>query len=338
MTTCSPSGPSAASERAPGALAALTGGHDVPYHPPNRNPIQTALPSAVSGSTMTGAQVFASELALIERVIHWVCARRSLRGADAEDFASTVKLRLIENDYEILARFEGRSSLKTYITAVINRLYIDYQNQRFGKWRPSAQARRLGPVALRLECLLYRDGLTFEEASAVLQNDSAVAESSEALYNLSLALPVRSTRRATQGHDREPSDASGGFTAIEQAERRALAEKTFVALRRAVHRLAARDRIVLRLHVETGLSVADVARALGEEQKALYRKRDALYKQLRLDLETEGIGCGDAHELLSTLDWDSALTDTAAGSGSLLEEAASRPSPDDGTDRQEGEP
>ena len=87
MTTCSPLGSS--------------------YHPPNRNPIQTGLPSAVSGSTMTGAQVFASELALIERVVHWVCARRSLRGADAEDFASTVKLRLIENDYEILARFEG---------------------------------------------------------------------------------------------------------------------------------------------------------------------------------------------------------------------------------------
>jgi len=308
------------------------------YHPPNRNPIQTGLPSAVSGGTMTGAQVFASELALIERVIQWVCARRCLRGADAEDFASTVKLRLIENDYEILARFEGRSSLKTYVTAVINRLYIDFQNQRFGKWRPSASARRLGPVALRLECLLYRDGLTFEEARAVLQNDVTVTQNADALYALSVELPVRSTRRAAREHDQEPSDASGGFTAVEQAERRALAEKTFVALRRALHRLAARDRIVLRLHVETGLSVADVARALGEEQKALYRRRDALYKQLRSDLETEGIGGADAHELLSTLDWDSALTDVTAGSGSLLEEAASRPSSPGGTDRQEGEP
>ena len=286
---------------------------------------------------MTGAQVFASELALIERVTQWVCARRSLRGAEAEDFASTVKLRLIENDYEILARFEGRSSLKTYVTAVINRLYIDYQNQRFGKWRPSAQARRLGPVALRLECLLYRDGLTFEEARAVLQNDSGVAQSAEALYDLSLGLPVRNLRRVPQGDDREP-EASSGLSAIEQAERRALADKTFAALRRALRRLAARDRIVLRLHVESGLSVADVARALGEEQKALYRKRDALYKQLRLDLETEGIGGGDAHELLSTLDWDSALTDADAGSASLLEEAASRPSRDGRSVRQEGEP
>ena len=118
---------------------------------------------------MTREQLFLSELALIERVIAWVCARRCLRGAEAEDFGSTVKLRLIENDYEILGRFEGRSSLKTYMTVVVHRLYLDYQTQRFGKWRPSAEARRLGPVALRLEALLYRDGLTFEEASGVLR-------------------------------------------------------------------------------------------------------------------------------------------------------------------------
>jgi hypothetical protein len=117
-----------------------------------------------------------------------------------------------------------------------------------------------------------------------------------------------------------------------------LADKTFVALRRALHRLSARDRIVLRLHVESGFTVAEVARALGEEQKALYRRRDGLYKQLRLDLETDGIGCSDARELLATLDWDSALTAGGAGSASLLEEAVSRPAPDGGTDRQEGEP
>jgi RNA polymerase sigma factor (sigma-70 family) len=317
MTTCSPLGSA--------------------YHPPDRNPIPTGLPTAASGSTMTGAEVFASQLALIERVIQWVCARRSLRGADAEDFASTVKLRLIENDYEILARFEGRSSLKTYVTAVINRLYIDHQNQRFGKWRPSAQARRLGPVALRLECFMYRDGLTFEEACGVIQTHFGASESRDALYALSLQLPVRIRRGASDGHGHEPLEASDGLAAVEQAERQVLAERTFDALRRALRRLPARDRVILRLHVETGLSVADVARALGEEQKALYRRRDALYKQLRLDLEKDGIGCGDAHELLSTLDWDSALTDVAAGSGSVLEEAASRPSAD-GRERQEGEP
>jgi RNA polymerase sigma factor for flagellar operon FliA len=282
---------------------------------------------------MTREQLFLSELALIERVIAWVCARRCLRGADGEDFASTVKLRLIENDYEILGRFEGRSSLKTYLTAVINRIYLDYQTQRFGKWRPSAEARRLGPVALSLEALLYRDGLTFEEARGVLQTDFHVAESREALHELSLKLPRRSSRRAVSSTDQELPAAVFGLSTIEQAERQILAERTFLILRKALGRLPARDRIVLRLHVEGGLSVADVARALGEEQKALYRRRDALFKQLRVDLEAEGIGCGDARELLSTLDWDSALTAEAAVRDSFVEKAASGPQ----TDRREGD-
>ena len=282
---------------------------------------------------MTREQLFLSELALIERVIAWVCARRCLRGADAEDFASTVKLRLIENDYEILGRFEGRSSLKTYLTAVVNRIYLDYQTQRFGKWRPSAEARRLGPVALRLEALLYRDGLTFEEARGVLQTDFQVAESREALYEISLKLPRRSPRRAGPRTDQELPAPAVRLSTIEQAERQILAERTFLVLRKALGRLPPRDRIVLRLHVEGGLSVADVARALGEEQKTLYRRRDAAFKRLRVDLEAEGIGCGDARELLSTLDWDSALTVEAAVKDSFAQGAASGPQ----TDRREGE-
>src|SRR6266478_438191 len=169
-------------------------GHDVPYHRPTRT---------VLGGRMTREQLFLSELALIERVVAWVCARRCLRGADGEDFSSTVKLRLIENDYEILGRFEGRSSLKTYLTAVVNRLYLDYQTQRFGKWRPSAEARRLGAVALRLEALLYRDGLTFEEARGVLQTDFQVAESREALHELSLKLPRRISHRAGSSNEQD---------------------------------------------------------------------------------------------------------------------------------------
>jgi RNA polymerase sigma factor for flagellar operon FliA len=258
---------------------------------------------------MSREQLFLSQLALIERIVAWVCARRGLRGADAEDFASTVKLRFIENDYEVLGRFEGRSSLATYVTAVVHRLYLDFQAARFGKWRPSAEARRLGPVALRLESLLYRDGLTFDEAHGVLTSNHGVAESRETLFDLSLRLPRRVSRKHASTAERDVPSGGTAPSAAEQAERQVVADKTFGALRQALARLAARDRIVLRLHVEGGLSVADVARALGEDQKALYRKRDALFKGLRHDLEAQGVRSGDVQELLATLDWESALTD-----------------------------
>lgn len=263
---------------------------------------------------MTREQLFLSELALIERVIAWVCMRRCLHGADAEDFASTVKLRFIENDYEILGRFEGRSSLKTYLTAVVNHLYLDFQTQRYGKWRPSAEARRLGPVALRLESLLYRDGLTFEEACGVLLTNFRVAESRDALYEMSRKLPRRTDRRSLLDGNGEPPEPQGP-SALEQAERRVMAEKTFLALRRAVGRVPPRDRIMLRLLYEQELSVADAARVRGEEQKAIYRRRDALLKKLRRDVEAEGVRCEDVRELLSTLDWESALTVVASTRG-----------------------
>jgi hypothetical protein len=61
-------------------------------------------------------------------------------------------------------------------------------------------------------------------------------------------------------------------------------------------------------------------------------------KELRFDLEAEGIRDRDAHELLSTLDWDVALATDKVTSGSFLEEAGSGPSVADETDPREGEP
>jgi RNA polymerase sigma factor for flagellar operon FliA len=285
---------------------------------------------------MTSEQLFLSELAVIERVIAWVCARRCLRGADAEDFASVVKSRLIENDYEVLAKFQGRSSLKTYLTSVINRHYLDFQVQRFGKWRPSAEARRLGPVAVRLECLMFRDGLTFDEASGVLQSDPRVTETRDALHAMSQRLPNRPSRNLS-GNGPEPSRLESAASTVERAERQALAERTFDVIRRSLSQLPARDRVFLRLHLESGLTVADVARSLGLDQKALYRKKEDVLKRLRAALEAEGIGSEAARELLSTLDWDAAFS--VPETVQFPEQAGLRPSQVQGTAAQgEGEP
>lgn len=281
---------------------------------------------------MTREQQFLAQLPVIDKVIGWVCARRGLRGADAEDFASAVRTRLIENDYEILARFEGRSSLKTYLAVVVNRLYLDFQVRRFGKWRASTEARRLGPVALRLERLVHRDRLSLDEACGVLESDPRVEETREALYALSLRLPRRASPR---GADPGPEPSA---PAVEREERQALADRTFAVIRRTLGGLPARDRLFLRLHVESGLSVAQAARSLGEDQKRLYRQRDALLQRLRADLEAAGIGAPDAQELLFSLDWEAALSGGTSEDTTLREQSGSRPSKEaDGTRSPAGE-
>jgi RNA polymerase sigma factor (sigma-70 family) len=282
---------------------------------------------------MSREDLFLSQLAVIDRVISWVCARRGLRGADAEDFAQAARARLIENDYEVLGKFQGRSSLKTYLTAVVSRMYLDFQVQRFGKWRPSAEARRLGPLALRLEQLLHRDGLTLDEATGVLLSDPRTQATSDALHDIARRLPHRPGRRpiAPTG---EPSRHDGASN-VERAERQALADRIFGLIRRSLAALPARERLFMRLHLESGLTVAQVSRTLGFDQKALYRRKEDVLKTLRADLEAEGIGAHDVSELLGTLDWDAAL----ASGEEPPEPAEARPSQRFGrAERREGEP
>jgi RNA polymerase sigma factor (sigma-70 family) len=291
---------------------------------------------------MTPEQQFLAELAVIERVIAWVCVRRGLRGADAEDFGSTVKIRLIENDYEVLAKFQRRSSLKTYLTTVINHIYLDFQVQRFGKWRPSAQAKRLGPIAIRLERLMYRDGLSFDEACNVLLSDTRVGETRDALLAIAQQLPDRRTRGQPVATASGALD--GGVAAVEQAERQRLAERTLAIIRRTLAGLPARERMFLRLHFESDFSVAEAARVLGFDQKALYRRKESILKLLRDELEREGISKEDAHELVSNVDWDAALSvdppgdaDPPGGDVPSPEQPGPRPSQGHGpTARREG--
>src|SRR5262245_13538187 len=185
------------------------------------------------GDFMTREELFLAHHGLIERLIAWVCARRGLRSADAQDFASTVKLRVVENDYEILGKFEGRSSFQTYLAVVINRMYLDFQAERFGKWRHSAEARRRGPVALRLERLVYRDGYTFDEAAGILQTNENVPLSRDELHAIFVELPCRPSRRAKAiASAHEASTNGDGALSVERAEWQKLADQTFAVLRR----------------------------------------------------------------------------------------------------------
>ena len=96
---------------------------------------------------------FVSNLALIEGVIGFVSRRHHLDAAEADDFEAHVKLKLVQDNYAVLQRFEGRCSLRGFLAVVVERLLLDYRTARWGKWRPSADAKRLGPTAVLFEQL-----------------------------------------------------------------------------------------------------------------------------------------------------------------------------------------
>src|SRR5947209_1314930 len=123
----------------------------------------------MAGENLHPRQLLEDNLDLVERVIRFTSRRQRLDEADAEEFASTVKLRLIENDYAIVRKFQGRSHLSTFLTIVVQRMLLDYRIHHWGKWHASAEAKRLGDVALELEQLLHRDGRTIDDALPLLR-------------------------------------------------------------------------------------------------------------------------------------------------------------------------
>ena len=249
---------------------------------------------AVSGEAM-----FLAQLALIDRVIAFVCRRNHLTSADAEDFASHARLRLMDDDYAVLRKFQGRSSLKTFLTITLQRVFYDYRIAAWGKWRPSAEAGRRGAVAILLERLIGRDGHTFEEAFEIITVNHRVTVSRADLERMAAALPPRTKRRMEQDDLLEalPSGDAADGAAIEDERRRAAARIT-LALQAQLDSLPAQDRLMLRLRFEDGRTVAQIAAILRIEQKPLYRRLDRLLRELRDGLEDRGVSRAEVKELL----------------------------------------
>src|SRR5258706_11260820 len=135
-------------------------------------------------------EMFRANLALVERVISGVCRRAGLHGADAEDFASTVNLALIENDYAILRGYEGRAPLGAFLTVVVQRMLSREWMRLRGRWHPSAEAERSGAAAVLLEKLMVRDGRSLDEAVAIVRNVDPSLDGKRA-RSLAEALPLR---------------------------------------------------------------------------------------------------------------------------------------------------
>lgn len=72
-------------------------------------------------------------MGLIYHVIDHVAYSRSmtLSAADVEDICAEIMLRLIDDDYAVLRRFQGQSSLPTYLTVISRRICVKELVKRY---------------------------------------------------------------------------------------------------------------------------------------------------------------------------------------------------------------
>lgn len=258
-------------------------------------------------------------LPLVEGIASSLARRKRLSREEAEDFLSEVRLKLLQDDAAALRNFEGRSKLRTYLSAVVSRHLVDFRRRRWGRWRPSAAAKRMGGTAVELERLIERDGRTFRDAVGILRRNHGVDESEEELAEMAGRLPQRTTGRRFEGDD-ALARLGGGPSPEEplaESEMAATADRAESALNRALSDLDAEDRLLLKLCFERGLKISQIARTLGREQKPLYRRFQRLYRELRERLAAADL---TASAITTMLDWGHAEIDVDYGVADPLDE------------------
>lgn len=233
-------------------------------------------------------------LALIQDVVSSIGWRKGMNAAEIEEFAAEVRLRLIDNDCAIVRRFNGRSSFKTYIAAVIVNIYLDERNRQWGKWHPSAEATKAGSLGVDLERLIVRDGKTVEEALVELAPTYPDVTTAR-LQELALRFPPRTRRRIvsleeardveTGGHRRDP-------------ERNETAQRISTVVKAFIDALPENEQDLLKLRFASEMTVAQISRALHIDQQTLYRSFYKHFAGLRAVLEKAGVSAQDIESLI----------------------------------------
>lgn len=226
-------------------------------------------------------ELLVSNLSLLNSIVGIVARRQRLSTDEADDFSSWATLRIVADDFAVLAKFRGESALSTYLMSVVTSLLRDYRHAVDGRWRSSAAALRIGELGVRLERLLIRDEMPLQQAGELLRTAGATTLPDRELAAIASSFPRRDPLRPiqylgdvetclevrNQAIAPEPDDVD------DEADRKNLV--------RALASLTSDEQKLVELVFWKHVSIADAARKLGVPQKPLYRRLDRILRQLR---------------------------------------------------------
>jgi RNA polymerase sigma factor (sigma-70 family) len=245
---------------------------------------------------------FLEQLPLIEQIIRALCRGRRMDAAETEEFESFVKLRLIENDYAIIRKFEGRSSFGTFLTTVISRLLKDYRDHEWGRWRNSAEAKRMGAVATELERLVVRDMRSLDEAYVELATRFP-GTTKASIEKMAVRFPARHRPKMSGLEDCERTAAAPAPVDMGTAQTVSTISSVVSAF---IERLPREDQLIFQLRFEEDMPVPRIALSLNADMQAVYRRLRRHFADLRTALERAGISEKDVSVLTGQ---DGALLD-----------------------------
>jgi RNA polymerase sigma factor (sigma-70 family) len=262
----------------------------------------------------------------IESVLAYTRRAHRLSADDGDEFSSWARLRLLEDNCAVLAKFEGLSSFKTFIVVVISRLFLDWRIKEWGKWRPTPRARRLGRVAVELERLCLRDGIEYGQAVQTLVSKGLAASEAEcdAFWE---QLRRRGGRRRVDIDD-IPELPTLAVDAVAHDERQQRAKRAVEAMNASIAALPADDQMIFRLRYQDGVTVARIAKLIDADQKRLYRRFEQLESRLRAGILASGLTEDDVRDLFGGFDiedeGDGGTENSGNGPSSVLNAGGAR--------------
>lgn len=280
-----------------------------------------ASPSALSErgtvSSSEGRGCLLARLSLIEHIIERTCQRFRFLDQDADDFRSSVLLRLVENDYALLRGFRGESRWSTYLTAIIRNQARDFLVEKNGRWHFSKAAQEGTLDAMWLE-RLWRDGYSLEESIEYLVRVGLTRSNRQELRSLAEDLPKRTPRimvREEALFSVESPSRSDARLESEAQKRAAL--RLAEALAQALNALDPSERQLIFLQYRQGFSLVEIASQMGLACRAIYTLRARCLRRLRRFLERRGV----SREDLCRIFHDSVGMETEVDFGRAIGEA-----------------
>ena len=265
----------------------------VPHPEPEADSKSRALPRPAPhrpGPPSRGRALLEEHIRLVRKRLDHISRSSGLPHQETEEFRSWALFKLVENDYRILGSWEGRSSFATYLNVALSNLLRDYRIHVWGKWRPTAAARREGEAAILLEQLWHRNRLPLNEVIDRMLSEHKVALSRAEIERLAARLPQKTERRRVNEEELQKIAIDGRVEErVEDRERAELAARLRSELVPRLRALPAEERLLLKLSFRDGFTVAAIAPILGRPQKELYTMRDRCLKRLRQALESLGL-------------------------------------------------
>ncbi len=243
--------------------------------------------------------LFLTHLNWIERTSRFVARSHGYSPDDTQEFCSLVKEKILDNDYAVLRKFQGKSSLPLYLKTVIHRLYIDLEISRHGKWRPSVTARNMGTMAVQLEELLFRQGRSFDEACHILTSQHGQVDRDE-LHQIAGKLPKRWGKSTVQVVSLDDSAAEEPYLQTEERDPKTSewAQRLASAVSDCVARLSGTERLILKMRFQDDFTYEAIGRCVRMKKLHVYWRLNKILSDIQENLLSQGLSESAVQEIL----------------------------------------